>query len=390
MNRITLYDFILDELRGGRYNDYYQSDSENDENKDKDKKLNNEGVVYNKLGVLDTTNDNSNINQDKEESNYDFYKFLDTFFKADSIPDNALEHMFQVPYFFEKIMSFSFLLCLDNILYDITFMPIQSIRSVFILLYTFLVNISFNFLSHLKNIKYINFYKYATTNNFQYGKKYKYSVIQNSNIFSRVDRLRHITVKDQFFNKKKKNSTNINFNNTISDFRNVYTVNNMDEFRKGGHTNYFGYNQKKDINMVSSHLSKYDDSSKENSDKNNFLKNVINDNIVLQNQSNKNDCEYNRSVISTNYSNYESSHSGNYNSNYEKNNVGTYSDSCSSYNNIVFNYKKKLLDSNKNKFKYINTLKTENDQHDDHINLFYFRTLKSQKKLIKKKINNTV
>ncbi|ANQ08007.1 Uncharacterized protein PCOAH_00021620 [Plasmodium coatneyi] len=108
--------------------------------------------------------------------------------------------MLNVPYFLEKIMSFSFLLCLDNILYDITFMPVQVIRSLSILLYTFLRNTGHNFLRHFCNIKNFKFYKYATTYNYKDLKKYKARIIKCSNKFSPNERR-----KRSILEKNKKN-----------------------------------------------------------------------------------------------------------------------------------------------------------------------------------------
>ncbi|CAA9987832.1 cyclic amine resistance locus protein, putative [Plasmodium knowlesi strain H] len=202
MNRITLYDFILDEVRGGRYYDSYLSDGENAgggvagaEERKKKKNLNEvNGAVR---GATKEPSTGQTNNPGKDEQQYDFYKFLDTFFKTDSIPENALEHMLNVPYFLEKIMSFSFLLCLDNILYDITFMPVQVIRSLSILLYTFLRNAGHNFLRHFCNIKNFKFYKYATTYNHKDLKKYKARIIKSSNKFSPNERRRRRRVLEK-------------------------------------------------------------------------------------------------------------------------------------------------------------------------------------------------
>ncbi|EUD67382.1 hypothetical protein C922_02088 [Plasmodium inui San Antonio 1] len=194
MNRITLYDFILDEVRGGRYYDSYLIDGENGEEsvaggatERKGKKNLSEGNAAVR-GATKVSNTGQANNPRKDDRQYDFYRFLDTFFKTDSIPENALEHMLNVPYFLEKIMSFSFLLCLDNILYDITFMPVQVIRSLFILLYTFLRNTGHNFLRHFCNIKNFKFYKYAATYNHKDLKKYKARIIRSSNKFSSNER----------------------------------------------------------------------------------------------------------------------------------------------------------------------------------------------------------
>ncbi|SOV11044.1 cyclic amine resistance locus protein [Plasmodium sp. gorilla clade G2] len=172
MNRITLYDFIIDEIKGGTYYDRYYSDNESSEDEYKE-----------------DDNISKNINDNKQKNNndeykYDFYKFLDNIFKANSIPDNALDHMLNVPFFFEKLMSFSFLLCLDNILYDITFMPIQVVRSICLLISLFFKNASRNIMNIFYNFKNYKFYKYAVNNYKDPKKKYKVRVIKNLNKLS--------------------------------------------------------------------------------------------------------------------------------------------------------------------------------------------------------------
>ncbi|CRG94240.1 cyclic amine resistance locus protein, putative [Plasmodium gallinaceum] len=212
MHRITLYDFIIDEIKGGRYYDSYLSDNEHNEEQLKEDKR--------------TNNLHDNEKNENEDNKYDFYKFLDNFFKSDSIPNNALEHMLNVPYFLEKIMSFSFLLCLDNILYDITFMPIQVIRSICILIYVFFKNASQRFLYVFSNVKNYKFYKYATSN-FKNFKKYKVGGINSCNNFSYIDR------KDNFkkdINLKKKNFTDFYPKNKNSP-RNFFTYYHTNDFR---------------------------------------------------------------------------------------------------------------------------------------------------------------
>lgn len=227
MNRISLYDFVLDEIKGGRYYEPYHSDNENSE-----ENYNGEKGMENNLKHMSY----SNINQNTEENKHDFYKFLDDLFKTHTIPDNALEHMIYVPIFFEKIMSLSFLLCLDNILYDITFMPIQVIRSICILLYILLKNISNNFLNRFIDIKNFKFYKYATTCNFKYLKRYKARVIKNSNKFINTEMIR--TGK-----KIKTNDSNdLNNKNLIYDYS--YNLKNYTFDKFYGHHDIDGFTYK--------------------------------------------------------------------------------------------------------------------------------------------------
>ncbi|CRG99735.1 cyclic amine resistance locus protein, putative [Plasmodium relictum] len=212
MYRITLYDFILDEIKGGRYYNSYLSDNEHTEEHLKENK--------------ETKNLYDNHKNESEDNKYDFYKFLDNFFKSDSIPDNALEHMLNVPYFLEKIMSFSFLLCLDNILYDITFMPIQVVRSLCILIYIFLKNASHRLLYIFSNVKNYKFYKYATSN-FKNFKKYKVRVIKSCNNFTYSGR-REIYEKDS--NLKRKSFTHF-YSQNRNIPKNFFTFSHINDFR---------------------------------------------------------------------------------------------------------------------------------------------------------------
>ncbi|CAD2109534.1 hypothetical protein YYG_02411 [Plasmodium vinckei petteri] len=231
MNRISLYDFVLDEIKGGRYYEPYQSDNENSEQDGNDEK---EGMG-NHLKHMSY----SNINQNKEENKHDFYKFLDDLFKTHTIPDNALEHMIYVPFFFEKIMSLSFLLCLDNILYDITFMPIQVIRSICILFYILLKNISTNFLNRFIDIKNFKFYKYATTCNFKYLKRYKARVIKNSNKFINTEMIRT--------GKKIKNNGNNDIDNENLIYDNSYNIKSYSFDKFYGHHDIDGFTYNKNV-----------------------------------------------------------------------------------------------------------------------------------------------
>ncbi|GAB66118.1 hypothetical protein PCYB_082790 [Plasmodium cynomolgi strain B] len=244
MNRITLYDFILDEVRGGRYYDSYLSDGENAEGdvagapERKGKKNLSEGNAAGR-GATKTPSNGQVNNPGKDDRQYDFYKFLDTFFKTDSIPENALEHMMNVPFFLEKIMSFSFLLCLDNILYDITFMPVQVIRSLSILVYRFLRNTGHNFLIHFCNIKNFKFYKYATTYNHQDLKKYKARMIKSSNKFSPTERRKRRVLKK---NKKIKIANQSWKKNSFEDSFILKKNSSKNSFFGQHRVNYFSYN----------------------------------------------------------------------------------------------------------------------------------------------------
>ncbi|EWC90672.1 hypothetical protein PFNF54_00571 [Plasmodium falciparum NF54] len=191
MNRITLYDFIIDEIKGGTHYNRYYSDSDCSEEECKEDE-----------NVSKNINDNKekNIN---DEYKYDFYKFLDHIFKANSIPDNALDHMLNVPFFFEKLMSFSFLLCLDNILYDITFMPIQVVRSICLLISLFFKNASRNIMNIFYNFKNYKFYKYAVNNYKDPKKKYKVRVIKNLNKLSYIKRKENDHMYESKYIKEK-------------------------------------------------------------------------------------------------------------------------------------------------------------------------------------------
>lgn len=168
MHRITLYDFIWDEIKGGRIEDLYLSDSSDDQR-----------VEDLKNPMNKNQSKSTNVtNEEQEEKKYDFYNFIDNFFKTNSIPTNALEHMINVPYFLEKIMSFSFLLCLDNLLYDITFMPIQVIRSAVILIFIFFKSILFKIYKAFAKLKQYNFFKYTSGFSINF-RKYNIWTIRN-------------------------------------------------------------------------------------------------------------------------------------------------------------------------------------------------------------------
>ncbi|TRY51818.1 Tapt1 family [Cryptosporidium tyzzeri] len=78
-----------------------------------------------------------------EKKNVDYFEFDEDSFN-DRIPNNFLNEVYQVPKKLEYLLNFSMLLCFDTILYDLTFLPINSmiaLLKLFLLIFLNITNI---------------------------------------------------------------------------------------------------------------------------------------------------------------------------------------------------------------------------------------------------------
>ncbi|KAK9172913.1 Eukaryotic membrane protein family protein [Cryptosporidium meleagridis] len=78
-----------------------------------------------------------------EKKNFDYFEFEEDHLN-DRIPKNFLNEVYQVPKKLEYLLNFSMLLCFDTILYDLTFLPINSIIALlklFLLIFLNIINI---------------------------------------------------------------------------------------------------------------------------------------------------------------------------------------------------------------------------------------------------------
>ncbi|EAN32568.1 Eukaryotic membrane family protein [Theileria parva strain Muguga] len=88
---------------------------------------------------------NESLNSPNGTNNTDKFGYN---FVLDSIPKNLLLHMARLPKFFEKLIFHSVGICLDSVLFELTFMPIQAVTTVSYLITRFLLYV-------FKELKYM-------------------------------------------------------------------------------------------------------------------------------------------------------------------------------------------------------------------------------------------